>query len=51
MNDNVVHTADDTEKIYKKRVMVDFDGVIRLTGGECPLYTESGRSDIMLIQL
>ena len=26
-----------------KRVMVDFDGVIREVN-ECPLYTESGRS-------
>ena len=44
MNDNVVHTADKETKLYIKRVMVDFDGVIRMTGGECLLDTESGHS-------
>ena len=34
MNDNVVHTADKENKLYTKRVLVDFDGVIRITGGE-----------------
>ena len=44
MTDNVTHTADKEKKLYTKRVLVDFDGVIRMTGGECPLNTESGRS-------
>jgi len=34
MSNNVIHTADKESKLYTKRVLIDFDGVIRATGGE-----------------